>query len=66
MGRKAPAHGLNRTTLLVAAFAAAVVTPAIARAADSSRALAERYSPVLRLVEQEDPCKHGEPFVPRT
>jgi hypothetical protein len=63
MGRKAPAHVANWGALLVAT-AAALAAPASARAADPSLALAERYAPVLRLVEQNEPCKHGEPFVP--
>jgi hypothetical protein len=50
--------------LLVAAFTAALVMPASGRAADPSLALAERYAPVVRLVEQSEPCKHGEAYVP--
>jgi hypothetical protein len=43
---------------------AAAAAPTVARAADASRELARRYAPVVRLVEQEKPCGHGEPFVP--
>ena len=28
------------------------------------QALAEKYAPVVRLVEQQDVCSYGEPFVP--
>ena len=38
--------------------------PAPAGAASAERALADRYAPVVRLVEQQEPCHHGEPFVP--
>ena len=42
----------------------ALVLPAIARADDGERALAERYAPVVRLVSQDEPCAHGEAFQP--
>jgi hypothetical protein len=64
MGRKAPTRGASRSALLVAAFIAALAMPVSGRAADPSLALAERYAPVVRLVEQSEPCKHGEPFAP--
>ncbi len=28
------------------------------------QALAERFAPIVRLVEQEDVCGYGEPFMP--
>ncbi len=43
---------------------ASAAAPAAARAADPSRELARRYAPIVRLVEQDKPCGHGEPFVP--
>jgi hypothetical protein len=48
----------------VAAIAAGLAAAASAQAADPSLTLAERYAPVVRLVEQEEPCHQGEPFVP--
>ncbi len=50
---------------LLAAPAAASAAPrgAPASAADE-QALAERYAPVVRLVEQKADCGPGEPFVP--
>jgi hypothetical protein len=33
-------------------------------ATNAGRALAERYAPVVRIVEQAQPCGHGEPYVP--
>jgi hypothetical protein len=42
----------------------ALATSAGAGAANPSLALAERYAPVIRLVEQKAPCKHGEAYVP--
>jgi hypothetical protein len=42
----------------------AVVFPAEARAAHAETMLAHRYSPVVRLVRQDEPCHHGEPFQP--
>jgi hypothetical protein len=42
----------------VASFASA------ARAADASSWLAQKYAPVVRLVEQKERCKHGEAYVP--
>jgi hypothetical protein len=48
-------------TVLVIAIAAA---PAAAHAADAQRALARRYAPVVRLVEQTKRCATGEPFQP--
>lgn len=47
-----------------AAALAAGLLAAPALAADPPRELADRYAPVLRLVEQQEPCHHGEPFVP--
>jgi hypothetical protein len=45
-------------TLLVLAF------PAAALADDSAQTLAQRYSPVVRLVAQAEPCERGEAYDP--
>jgi hypothetical protein len=49
---------------LVAVLAVAVVLPAEGRAADAETVLAHRYAPVVRLVRQDEPCHHGEPYRP--
>ena len=52
--------------LALAAFALAVLSlPAIAAAdlADET-ALAERFAPIVRLVEQAEECGYGEPYRP--
>jgi hypothetical protein len=56
----------TRFAFVVAVLAAAVVAafPSFARAADSAGKLAQRYAPVVRLVQQTEPCHHGEAFVP--
>jgi hypothetical protein len=48
---------------LVALAPLAVVAPAAADLADE-QALADRFAPVVRLVEQEDECGPGEPYDP--
>ncbi|HEU5491755.1 MAG TPA: hypothetical protein VFU84_13270, partial [Gaiellaceae bacterium] len=48
---------------LLALAALALVPVAGADLADE-RALAEKYAPVVRIVEQEDVCGYGEPFIP--
>ena len=30
----------------------------------AAKRLADRYAPVVRLVEQKEPCAHGEPYDP--
>ena len=35
-----------------------------ALAAGPEQQLAQRYAPVVRIVEQNEPCHHGEPYVP--
>jgi hypothetical protein len=47
---------------LVVAVAAAL--PAAALAADAETTLAERYVPVVRIVDQEEQCGHGEAYQP--
>jgi hypothetical protein len=49
---------------LVAVFAVAAAFPAGARPASADNELAQRYAPVVRLVRQDEPCHHGEPFQP--
>jgi hypothetical protein len=48
---------------LVAVAALSACATARAGAADE-QALAKRYAPVVRLVEQKDECGHGEPYRP--
>jgi hypothetical protein len=51
----------------VACAAVATVAAAVAPVVDADigeRPLAERYAPVVRLVEQKEPCQHGEPYMP--
>jgi hypothetical protein len=48
---------------LVAAFAFAVVPTSVAGLVDET-ALANRYAPVVRLVEQTEECGPGEPYIP--
>jgi hypothetical protein len=42
----------------------AVAFPAKAQAAPEDNVLAQRYAPVVRLVRQDEPCHHGEPYRP--
>ena len=53
-----------RRALLAAAAAALTVAPAAAAQTADETALAERYAPVVRLVEQEEECGPGEPYEP--
>jgi len=53
---------LGRAVLVV--FAALVLVPAAAASYDDERALAERFAPIVRIVEQDEECGYGEPFVP--
>ncbi len=70
-------HGLLRAPVLalllaLGALLAAPVTagaapgrvPTAAASAADEQALAEKYAPVVRLVQQEQDCGPGEPFVP--
>ncbi len=43
---------------------ALVAAPAATADLADERALAERYAPIVRIVEQTEECGHGEPFVP--
>src|SRR5262245_26066141 len=53
-----------RLALTGTAVAIGAMLPAAARAADAQTELAQRYAPVVRLVEQDQECGHGEAFVP--
>jgi len=53
------------TRLTLALLAAALLVPAVSSAGTADEtALAERYAPVLRLVEQTHECGRGEPYEP--
>jgi hypothetical protein len=54
----------GRVAALAALAVATAAAPAVARAGSPQAALAARYAPVVRLVEQAEPCAHGEPFQP--
>src|SRR5262249_53155310 len=54
----------RRVAALAALVLAAAAAPAAARAGHPQAELAERYAPVVRVVEQTGPCAHGEPFEP--
>ncbi len=55
-----------RVLLLVAFLSAAalVISLRAGAATGDEDALAQKYSPVVRLVEQREPCGAGEPYVP--
>jgi hypothetical protein len=64
-GEQSPGRALwIRLALMWAPLAAGVLLPCVARAADAPGELALRYAPVVRLVEQDKECGHGEAFVP--
>ncbi len=48
----------------LASLVALVAIPAGAATPEDETALAERYAPVVRLVEQTEECGHGEPYEP--
>jgi len=43
---------------------ALVVAPGAGADIADERALAEKYAPIVRIVEQQDVCSYGEPFIP--
>ncbi len=43
---------------------ALVMTPVAAADLADEQALAEKYAPIVRVVEQQDVCSYGEPFIP--
>src|SRR5262245_40055054 len=51
-------------TALVIAVVALALASGARGAADPAAQLAQRYAPVVRLVEQKKPCGHGEAYVP--
>jgi hypothetical protein len=54
-----------RALLLVLFVTGALVVPSVARAdLQDETALAQRYSPVVRIVEQTEECGPGEPYEP--
>ena len=54
----------GRALLPVLLLAALVAAPSAAADLADEQALAERYAPIVRLVEQQDVCSYGEPFIP--
>ncbi len=56
--------GAARASLFAVVSAALILAPAAAADLADERALAEKYAPVVRIVEQEDVCGYGEPFIP--
>jgi hypothetical protein len=55
---------VRRRLALAFVAAAAVTAPPATAAPNPSLELAQRYAPVVRIVEHKEPCKHGEPYVP--
>jgi hypothetical protein len=54
-----------RALLGIVALAAALGSPSPASAdIEDETALAERFAPVVRLVQQSEECGPGEPFMP--
>ena len=57
--------GAARLVFLVSVMVLAlVVAPGAGADLADERALAEKYAPIVRIVEQEDVCGYGEPFIP--
>jgi hypothetical protein len=46
------------------ALAALVLVPVAGANPADERALAEKYAPIVRIVQQQDVCAYGEPFIP--
>ncbi len=46
------------------ALAALVLAPVAGANLADERALAEKYAPIVRIVQQQDVCAYGEPFIP--
>ncbi len=59
-----PHRACRRVGALVATFLSALALPVPVLAAGPESELAERYAPVIRLVEQTEECGHGEPYQP--
>lgn len=57
--------GAARLVFLVSVMLLAlVVAPGAGADLGDERALAEKYAPIVRIVEQQDVCGYGEPFIP--
>ena len=55
---------LRAGALALGGLTAAAALAQSSYAADPAPQLADRYAPVIRLVEQKEPCGHGEPYEP--
>ena len=55
---------MRRSCWALVVLAALVVVPTAAADYEDEQALAERFAPIVRVVEQTEECGHGEPFVP--
>ena len=55
---------IRRTSWALVVLAALVLVPTAAADYEDEQALAERFAPIVRVVEQTEECGHGEPFVP--
>jgi len=55
---------MRRSCWALVVLAALVLVPTAAADYDDEQALAERFAPIVRVVEQTEECGHGEPFVP--
>jgi hypothetical protein len=62
MGIRVPRLLVLQTACIAAAYLA-LAGPAHAQG-NPALELVQRYAPVVRLVDQPEPCKHGEPFDP--
>ena len=57
--------GPSRLVLLASVMLLAlVVAPGAGADLADEQALAEKYAPIVRIVEQQDVCSYGEPFIP--
>src|SRR4051812_35003624 len=61
---RAPEQPGTALLAAVGALLLACLLAAGASAADPASQLAEKWSPVVRLVAQPEPCAHGEPYEP--
>ncbi len=57
-------HRPRIAALALVAFAALAAAPVASADLTDEQALAERFAPVVRLVEQEEECGPGEPYDP--
>jgi hypothetical protein len=55
---------MRRTCWALVVLAGLVLVPTAAADYEDEQALAERFAPIVRVVEQTEECGHGEPFVP--